>query len=200
MARRNRCAPAGTPHHVVNRGNDRREVFLQAADYKTFVRLLYEGTGRFGTEVHAHCLMPNHFHLVLEPKRDDELSAYMQWVTGRYSCYIRARTRTVGYGHVFQRRFWNAPISDDLHFLTVLRYVEGNPLRSGMVRRAEEWAWSSLRARLQGRHPSSRSRLVPPDWCAVVNLVQPVEVLDRLRHEIASRPGRPPRRATETAA
>jgi hypothetical protein len=68
------------------------------------------------------------------------------------------------------------------------------------VRRAEEWAWSSLQVRLRGRHRSSRSGLVPPDWCALVNLVQDFEVLDRLRREIARRPGRPTRTPTATAA
>jgi putative transposase len=189
MARANRYLPAGRPYHVVNRGNDRRAIFLEAADYRAFKRLLVSGADRFAIDLHGHCLMPNHFHLVAEPREDAQLSAYMQWVTGCYSCQFRTRTRTLGYGHVFQRRFWSAPIQSDLHFLTVLRYVEANPLRAGLVSRAEEWPWSSLRARVRGRRHGPRSESIPEDWCGLVNLVQRVEVLDHLRREISPRRG-----------
>jgi REP-associated tyrosine transposase len=190
-ARNNRCAPPGQPYHVVNRGNDRRLVFLEPAHYKFFTRLLRAGTRRFGVVLDGYCAMRNHFHLILEPTEDRALSEYMQWVTGCYSCYFRTRTRTLGHGHVFQRRFWSAPIHDDLHFLTVLRYVEANPVRATLVRRAEQWEWSSLTDRLKGRFKSERCDLLPSDWCDLVNSAQSPDVLERLRKEIAPRPGRP---------
>jgi putative transposase len=192
MARRNRYAPPGKPYHVVNRGNDRRVVFAQPAHYKVFLQLVNAGTRKFAVDLHAYCLMPNHFHLVLEPREDEALSAYMQWVTGCYSCHLRSSTKTVGHGHVFQRRFWDAPIRDDLHFLTVLRYVEANALRASLVTRAEDWQWSSLALRRQGKILSQRSELLPADWCELVNLLQLPEVLQRLRKEIAPKRGRPP--------
>jgi len=192
MARRNRFAPPGRPYHIVNRGNDKRVVFAQSTDYKEFLQLIDAGTRKFAIDLHAHCLMPNHFHLVVEPHNDEALSAYMQWVTGCYACNLRARTKTVGHGHVFQRRFWSAAILDDLHFLTVLRYVEANPLRANLVSRAEQWQWSSLADRLGGKIFSARSERLPEHWCALVNLVQLPELLDRLRKEIAPRRGRPP--------
>jgi putative transposase len=192
MARANRYAPAGRPYHVINRGNDRQTIFQGPPDYRGFIRLLTAGGDRFAVELHGHCVMPNHFHLLVEPHEDTELSAYMQWVTGCYSCDFRTRTRTRGHGHVFQRRFWSTRLQDDLHFLTVLRYIEANPLRAGLVTRAEEWPWSSLPARIAGRHTSSRMELVPPGWCDLVNLVQRREVLERLRRAFAPPRGRPP--------
>lgn len=193
MARANRFAPAGQPYHVVNRGNDRRAVFLQPADYQTFLKLVRAGTRRFPIDLHAHCAMPNHFHLVVEPKEGTALSAYMQWVTGCYACYLRSRTGTVGFGHVFQRRFWSAVITGNVHFLMVLRYVEANPRRANLVERAEQWRWSSLASRIKGEVFSDRTARLPPEWGELVNLVQLPEVLDRLRREIAPQRGRPPK-------
>lgn len=192
MARENRVAPPAVPCHVVNRGNDRRVIYPDPADYRAFLHLVKSGSPRFRVRVHGYCLMPNHFHLVLEPLRDRALSAYMQWVTGCYSCYLRARTGTVGSGHVFQRRFWSAAIRDDLHFLTVLRYVEANPLRAGLVTCGEDWPWSSLRERLVGRMPAPSTGLRVGDWTALVNQVQPASSLDELRREVTRRPGRRP--------
>ena len=135
---------------MVNRGNDRRVIFPETCDYKMFMRLVRAGTRRFAVEVHGHCAMPNHFHLLVETKEDEALSAYMQWVTGCYACYLRTRTKTIGHGHVFQRRFWSAGIDDTLHFLMVLRYIEANPRRAKLVDRAEQWPWSSLAKRERG--------------------------------------------------
>ena len=190
MPRANRYAPAGRPYHVINRGNDRRQVFHEPADYKVFLRLASEGTCRFEVDLHAHCLMPNHFHLIVEPTASDALSSYMQWVTGNYACYFRSHTKTIGHGHVFQRRFWHAPIHDDHHFLTVLRYVEANPCRANLVARAEEWSWSSLAERQAGSFCTPPCHGLPKDWCALVNEPQSRKILNRLRRELVPKPGR----------
>jgi putative transposase len=153
--------------------------------------LVRAGTRRFAVRLNGYSAMPNHFHLILEPMEDNALSAYMQWVTGCYSCYFRVRTRTVGHGHVFQRRFWSAAIHDDLHFLMVLRYIEANPVRAKLVPRAEQWGWNSLADRLDGKFRSDRCALLPADWCEIVNLPQRREVLERLRKEITPKRGRP---------
>jgi putative transposase len=135
--------------------------------------------------------MPNHFHLLVETKEEEALSAYMQWVTGCYACYLRTRTKTIGHGHVFQRRFWSAGIDDTLHFLMVLRYIEGNPRRAGLVDRAEQWQWSSLANRARANTQSRWCVALPVEWCELVNLVQLPEVLARLRKEITPKRGRP---------
>jgi putative transposase len=188
MARCKRLASAGHIYHVVNRGNDRRTIFLERVDYLMFRSLLIEGRRRFKIDVFGHCSMPNHFHSLLRPQCQDALSAYMQWVQCRYACYFRARTQTVGHGHVMQRRFWNAPIVDDEHFRIVLRYIENNPVRAALVWRAQQWEWSSLRERDRG----SRNLLSPlpcdlPDrWDELVNVCQPQGILNRIREELKS--------------
>ncbi len=92
----------------------------------------------------AYCLMPNHFHLVLWPREDGEVSRWMQWLM---TTHVRRHHRRHGTdGHLWQGRFKAFPIQRDAHLLSVLRYVERNPLRAGLVARAEDWPWSSLGA------------------------------------------------------
>jgi putative transposase len=91
--------------------------------------------------------MPNHFHLVAQPRQHGALSAYLHWVQGIYSSDLRERTKTRGDGHVFQQRFWSGPIVDPWHLLNVLRYVEANPVAARLVKHAQDWPWSSLALR-----------------------------------------------------
>jgi REP-associated tyrosine transposase len=191
-SRRKRFAPAGCFHHVVNRGNDRQTIFHDSADYRRFIELLTEGCLRFQVELGGHCEINNHFHLLALPASDEALSEYMQWVLCRYACDLRRRTRTVGHGHIFQRRFWSTPILDAVHCLTVLRYIEANPVAAGLVHRAENWPWSSLAARENG--DSTLSRLpfsLPEDWRDIVNIPLGSEVQQRICGALMARPGRP---------
>jgi len=115
------------------------------------VSLCSQACARVPVRVLGYVLMPNHFHLVLWPVGDDHLGAWMHWLlTTHASRYNRIYGRT---GHAWQGRFKAFPIQQDDHLLTVLRYVERNPLRANLVGRAEDWPWSSL-----------RERQVPPAW------------------------------------
>jgi putative transposase len=143
MPRTARASVGGICYHVINRGNAREKVFHGAEDYEAFVQLLGEAAERVRVRVLAYCLMPNHFHLVLWPRADGDLSRFMQWLL---TAHVRRYHRHYqGSGHVWQGRFRAFPIQQDEHLLTVLRYVERNALRAGWVDRAEEWEWSSLR-------------------------------------------------------
>jgi putative transposase len=111
----------------------------------------------------AYCLMPNHFHLALWPQGDGDLSRWMHWLlTTHVRRYLRG-------GHVCQGRFKAFPIQDDDHLRVVLRYIERNPLRAGLVERAEQWPWSSLsrRERAPALDPGPAPR--GADWVAAVN-------------------------------
>ena len=120
----------------------------------------------------AYCLMPNHWHLLLWPETDRDLSRYLHWVTGTHAHRWRRTTETLGEGAVYQGRFGSTVVLDQLHLLSVWRYIERNPVEAGLTRRCEEWPWSSA-AHLVGRHsdltldagPIAR----PPDWLAIVN-------------------------------
>jgi putative transposase len=99
----------------------------------------------------GYCLMPNHWHLVLYPRTDGDLVKFIQRVTLTHTQRYHAKTRTVGYGHVYQGRYKSLLVESDRHFLALVRYMERNAKRAGLVRKAEEWPWSSVHVRLYGK-------------------------------------------------
>ena len=149
MPRRARQAPGGLIYHVLNRAVGRMQMFRKEGDYQAFERVLVEAHGRTPTGLLGYCLMPNHWHLVLWPKADGELSRFMFWMTMTHTQRWRHARNLVGLGPLYQGRFKAFPVQDDRHLLTVLRYVERNPLRSGLVERAQDWRHASLHARAQ---------------------------------------------------
>jgi len=142
MPRPRRATPGGYCYHVLNRGNGRQEVFHKDADYLAFVRLFEQASARLAMRILAYCLMPNHFHLVLWPRGDGDVSRWMQWLL---TTHVRRYHEHYGTtGHVWQGRFKAFPIQEDEHLLTVLRYVERNPLRAGLTPQVAGWPWSSI--------------------------------------------------------
>lgn len=137
--------PGGLCVHVVTRGNARATVFHSADDYARFIELLRVAQNRAPTELLAWCLMPNHLHLVLRPRNDGDLSRFMHWLLTTHVQRHRVRHGTSG--RVWQGRYKAFPIQADAHLLIVIRYVERNPVRAGLVRSALEWSWSSVRER-----------------------------------------------------
>ena len=142
MPRTLRASSADFCYHVLNRGNARAAVFHDDDDYATFIELIGLACERLPMRVLAYCLMPNHFHLVLRPHADGDLSRWMQWLLTAHVRRHHRRHRSSG--HIWQGRFKAFPTQDDGHLLAVLRYVERNPLRTGLVPSAQDWPWSSL--------------------------------------------------------
>jgi putative transposase len=174
-------------YHVLNRGVGRRTLFHKPEDYAAFERVLAEAHQRVPIRILAWCLMPNHWHLVLWPRREGELSAFMQWLTHTHTQRWHAHYHSSGTGHLYQGRFKSFAIQEDPHLLLVLRYVERNALRAGLVDRAEQWRWSSLgrRCRAEGLEwlsewPVDR----PEDWTAFVNEPQSAGELAALRQSV----------------
>ncbi len=170
MPRTARAAVGGVVYHVLNRGNGRRRIFHAPGDYDAFVRVLVEGLAHAAVELLAFCLMSNHWHLVVRPRGDGDLAAYLAWVTNTHVKRYRARHRGTS-GHLYQGRYKSFPVEADAHLLTLLRYVEANPRRARLAARAEAWRWSSLgcgddvRAALLSEWPVER----PRDWVRIVN-------------------------------
>jgi putative transposase len=188
MPRTARASQGGFCYHVLNRGNGRRTVFHKDGDYIAFLKLLHQAGERTPVRLLAYCLMPNHFHLALWPRNDGDLSDYMMWLLTAH--VRRYHQRYHSSGHVWQGRFRAFPIQEDEHLLTVLRYIERNPLRAGLVDGAQDWLWSSARARLPGApelDPGPVPR--PADWLEHVNQPQTEAEVERLRECL--RRGRP---------
>jgi putative transposase len=147
MARLARVVAAGIPHHVTQRGNRRQQVFFGDDDYATYRALLAEGCRAAGVAVWAYCLMPNHVHLILTPSDADGLRAALGEAHRRYTRHINRREGWRGY--LWQGRFASSPM-DEAYLLACARYVELNPVRAKLARRARDWRWSSARAHLAG--------------------------------------------------
>jgi putative transposase len=157
-------------YHVLNRGNGRRTVFHKDGDYAAFIKLLRQAGERVPVRLLAYCLMPNHFHLLLWPHGDGELSGYMMWLL---TAHVRRYHRHYhGSGHVYQGRFRSFPVQDDDHLLTVLRYAERNPVRAGLAAKAQDWPWSSAadHVRAPAHDPGPVPR--PAGWLEYVNAPQ----------------------------
>lgn len=204
MPRRARRCPGGLVFHVLNRAVARIKLFRREEDYRAFEQTLADACARFPTvELLAYCVMPTHWHLVLRPTRDGDLSAFMQWLTLAHAQRWRAAHNTIGFGPLYQGRFKSFVIEQDEHLLTVLRYVERNPLRAKLVRKAEAWRWCSHHLRLsreggdasEAAEAPTRPPLAewpverPRDWLRSVNQPQtPAEEEAMREHIHRSRP------------
>jgi putative transposase len=209
MPRIARVAPGGIVQHVLNRGNNRQRLFRKRADYAAFAVLLAEACGRFpGVRLLAWCLMPTHFHLVVWPRREGEVTAFMRWLANAHVRRHHTHYGTGGTGHLYQGRFKNFPVQHDEHVPLLLRYVEANARRAGLVRRAEAWEWGSLWDRARGAKRTRRAHddddagqrpplTDPPgglparasEWVAAVNAPLPPQELERVRLSVVR--GRP---------
>jgi putative transposase len=121
---------------------ERRKSFHKPADFDVFIDLLAAAKERHPVSLFAFCLMPNHFHLVVEPENSLALSRFMQWLMTSH--VRRYHEHYESSGHVWQGRFKSFPIQRDEHLITVLRYVYQNPVRAGLVKGPDEWAWSGI--------------------------------------------------------
>jgi len=148
MARIPRVVLPGVPHHVTQRGACRLTVFLDEHDYQTYLGLLAEQTAHHRVEIWAYCLMPNHVHLIAVPRDRLGLSRALGEAHRRYA--ERINRRQGWRGHLWQERFWSFPM-DDPHLRAAVRYVLLNPVRAGLVQRAEDWPHSNAASLLSGR-------------------------------------------------
>jgi putative transposase len=189
MPRRERHAAGGYAYHVLNRAVGRATLFRKPTDQDAFLRVLAEAREHADVPLLGFCLMPNHWHLVLRPVRDGDLSEFLRWLTVTHTQRWHAHYHTAGTGPVYQGRFKSFPIQEDEHLLTVLRYVERNALRAGLVTRAEHWRWGSLFLRRsaspEGLVLAEPPAGLPPRWCAWVNEPQTEAELAALRNAVA---------------
>lgn len=183
---RPRMAVGGMVYHVLNRTYGGRTVFDADEDFRAFERVLAEAHERVSMRTLAYCIMPDHWHLVLWPREDGDLTRFMGWVTLTHTQREHARRGTVGSGNIYQGRFKTFPVQTDDHLLEVCRYVERNPLRARLVVRAEHWRWCSLWRRLFGADdyevPLHDGPVAFPDrWRERVNKPESMAELDALR-------------------
>jgi putative transposase len=187
MPRRRRTGSAGLIFHVINRGAKRSQLFESAGDYAAFENLLFETRETVQIPLLAYCLMPNHWHLVVWPERDEDLSKFMHRLTCTHAQRWNAWKGISGQGAVYQGRFKAIPVERDDHFLRLCRYVERNPLRAGLVDRVGGWRWSSLWRRLNhcdDRFLAAWPAPRPADWLDLLEAPTPNEETEQMREAI----------------
>lgn len=187
MPRRLRVSTGGLVYHVLNRAVGRGRLFDDEPDYLAMERVIERTHQRLPIRVISYCLMPNHWHLVLWPREDGELSEFMRLMTVTHTQRWHAHHHTAGTGPLYQGRFKSFPIQQDGHFLTVCRYVERNALRANLVKSAQRWPWCSLAKRVARQRPSWLLPIrqwpvqAPSDWKAWVNRAETAAELEALR-------------------
>lgn len=188
MARAIRNCPGGYIYHVLNRANGRAAIFARQRDYIAFEHILAEGLARMPMRLIGYCLMPNHWHLLLQPYHDGDLSAFMKWVTMTHVQRWHLAHETVGEGHLYQGRFKSFPVQGASHYFTVLRYIEGNALRAGLVNSAADWQWTSMALRsgaAKGNLALSMGPIeLPSNWLCLVDAIWQEKDLARLAKSV----------------
>jgi len=182
-------------YHVLNRAAARHKMFKRDEDFAAFERVVAEALERTPTRLLGWCVMPTHWHFVVWPRKDGELTQFFKWLTLTHAMRWRVAHRSVGYGPLYQGRFKSFPVHGGAENLQLaLRYVERNARSAELVRRAEDWRWGSLRVRLRGT-PEQRAMLstgpidLPTDWSRIVNDVLTPREAERFRTSMAR--GRP---------
>jgi putative transposase len=189
MGRPHRAAEGGYVYHVLNRANARMTILESEGDYAAFERALTEAVAREETRLLAYCVLPNHWHLLVWPRTDGELSRFVGWLTLAHTQRWHAHRHSAGSGHLYQGRFKSFPVQEDEHFLTAARYVERNALRAKLTSRAEDWRWCSLHRWLFGSAEERKLLSAWPvprraNWAAHVNAAQSEAELVALRRSV----------------
>ncbi len=145
MARLARVVVEGKPHHIIQRGNRRQKVFFSDQDKATYLKILGLQSQWFGLKIWAYCLMSNHVHLIVVPESKESLVNAIGETHAFYTRMINFREGWRGY--LWQGRFKSA-VMDEPYLFAAMRYVECNPVRAGLVEKAEDYQWSSAKAHI----------------------------------------------------
>ena len=189
MPRIARVVIPGMPHHVTQRGNRRADVFFCDADRRRYLALLADYAEQYGLSIWAYCLMTNHVHFVAVPRSADSLGRTYRDTHQAYASWLNRRMGDSG--HLWQGRFYSCVLYDG-HLWAAVRYVERNPVRAGLVRRAERWAWSSAAAHCRQRNDPLLAPIEMPwpveDWSAYL---QDEDAEETAALRLRTRTGRP---------
>lgn len=175
MARPKRKTTGGYYYHVINRANGRLRIFKKRDDFLAFEKILGQAQQRIDMRICGYCIMPNHWHLLLRPYNDNDLSEFMRWLTVTHTMRHHYAHGTAGTGHLYQGRFKSFPIQQSGHLLKVLRYIEANPLRANLATDARDYPWCSYNHHIGNANPQQQFKLsdlsidLPTAWKKLVH-------------------------------
>lgn len=192
MGRPPRISLGGYVYHVVCRGLQAKGIFRSDDDYEEFVTVLAEAVERFEPRVLSYCVLPKHWHLVLTPRQDGDLSKLIAWLTVTHSARWHTHPRRANTGGLYERRFRSFPVQDDASLLEIMRFIESHPKRSGLCDSVLDWKWSSATRRSIAASTdkpmdtivSSPPLALPNDWPRVLDQELPNEILSKVIRSI----------------
>ena len=189
MPRTSRIAVGGEIYHVINRANGRLQIFGNSKEYQLFEELLFDTKDLFDMRILAYVIMPNHWHLLLYPIHDGDLSLFMQRLSNTHTRKVHSHTNTNGSGHLYQGRYKSFLVESDQYLLTLIKYIERNPVRAKLVMTCEEWQWGSAYKRLQGTVAEKKllSELpieLPKNYREWINEEEKEEIITGVRNSV----------------
>lgn len=191
MPRTKRKTLGGYYYHVINRGNGRLRIFKKQDDFLAFEKILGEAQDRVPMRICGYCIMPNHWHLLLQPYEDGDLSAFMQWLTVTHTMRHHYSHGTAGTGHLYQGRFKSFPVQADFHLLKVLKYIEANPVAAEIVDKASDYQWSSYDYHTGRKRDDREFKIAdmpdmpsPRSWARIVHADMPQSDKDEINQSL----------------
>jgi putative transposase len=194
MARQPRLDIADQIFHVINRSNARWDIFKTEKDFQGVLKSLVETFELIPIDIFAFCIMSNHWHFIVKPKANGDMAQFFGKFTQKATQRWHAKHGSVGTGHLFQGRFKSFLVEKDDYFFQLAKYVEANPLRAAMVKKAEDWPWSSLSLRLKNLELAKKILVpwpvdIPKNYLNLINQPLPKVQLDNIRTSLEkSRP------------
>ena len=190
MGRIARIVIPNCPHHIIQRGNRRQPVFFSKDDKNLYLQILNYHCRQESVEIWCYCLMDNHVHLIAVPRKTEGLPRAIGEIHRKYTYMINIRHNWKGY--LWQGRFLSYPM-DEKHLYLAVRYIERNPVRAGIVRKAEDYPWSSAKAHIRRKPDKVLTEFylssVIKDWRSYLQEEEREEDIDLLRkHERSGQP------------
>jgi putative transposase len=188
MPRNLRSNVPNTIYHVLNRANAKSKIFDSEIDYSIFLQILINAVKKFKVKLYNFCIMPNHWHLVLKPLTEGEMSQFMKYLTQSHVQNWHIMHKTTGTGHLYQGRYKSFPVQTDEYLLQLIRYIERNPLRAGLVSKVEDWHYNSLWYRQynidKGSILSIPPLINPENYLDFINQPQTLSEIEDIRKTI----------------
>ncbi|MCX6736124.1 MAG: transposase [Candidatus Parcubacteria bacterium] len=189
MPRLARVDLANEVYHVINRANGRLTIFRTKEDYQLFEKLISEAKELTGMSIIAYTIMPNHWHFVLSPKNDGDMGIFMHRLSNSHTRNYHVQTKTIGTGHLYQGRYKSFLVDNDSYLLSLIKYVERNPVRAKLSERCEDWRWGSSWRRVSGTQEEQKllddsPTPIPDAYSQWVNTPEKEEEISLIRTSI----------------
>jgi putative transposase len=176
-------------YHVINRAVGRTQIYKAPSDYQMFLDCMKEVKALTDMRILAYIIMPNHWHLVLWPQEDKDLSKFMHLLTNRHTRNVHVRTKTIGHGPLYQGRYKSFIVDSDNYLKTLIKYVEQNPVRANLVNKCQDWRWGSAYVRTKGTNEQKKLLNegpvpLPQPYVTWINSVEKEDQIKTIRYSI----------------